>query len=1092
MSAAYSYDRQVRVSVTDVPPFNRDFIKTMRKTPASEKGRNVKRLWHDAQRHVAVANWPLAVRACQALVQHNPKSANAWMLFGHCLREMGNLAEAESALREAVRLGPGQSAQALLLAMTLRGLNRLEEAEEVLRQIVATHPALGDGWNNLGNVLIERFKFVDAEKCFREALRLGGDPSERALWLQNLGAALMHQAKNEEAFACFEQTRALGLGVPNIESNRGALLLRLGRVEDAAQQLESVHRRWPEHLGIRTNLANVWVRQGKIPQARKLLEALLAENPSSADVILPLSKLYHEQGEEQRLCDLLAHAAANAPANPKVLFSSICFELERGNQRKASEYMARMPDEILLPETRVGLPLLRLCIQMKATYESVAEMKIQYENFLERLGQLENAWSDPESGETWAAAGSTQPFSLAYYPYNHRDTLARYGKVMADALGRKFAAELPVRPARSRIRVGVVSSHFRRHSVWDVITGGWFRMIDRRRFELLAYDLDSRRDNVKGEMESLCDGLASGSRTLEEWVEKIRDDAPDILVYPEIGMDCLTTQLAGIRLAPVQCVSWGHPVTSGLPTMDYYLSAQLLEPIAADVHYTEKLVRLPGLGVTLQPIDAQEEAVDLQMMGLTDTAVRIFCPQSIYKLMPTYDPVFVELAVRLKDCQFVFVENPRFTEGFQTLRRRLTDVFSARGLNMADYCKFVPWLNRGQFFAIMRHCTLAFDCPGFSGFTTAMQIYHHGLPMVTLEGEFMRQRLAAGILRRIGVEELVARTDAEFLDKIVRYATDTAARRAASQRLLQGMSSLYGDDEPIRALENFFEEMFPDRKDSAIAGMSDRVMTVERERMLAEQSDEKMVDESFDAQVQPWRFLDSGKSNHLDFLRSDYVPRGLIDLLDAPPRLVLDVGCFIGATGAYIKERWPQCRVVGIEPVAEAARQARSRVDAVFEGFFEDMPLGEAGVAPGEVDLAVFADVLEHMRHPWAALRRIREWLSPNGAVLVSLPNVRNLNVLKELVNGSFRYRPAGILDITHIRFFARGDALRMFEQTGFVVEKAGSNTDSSLAALLGQFPRDRRVKLDVGPKLSINDVDFAEAAELCALQFYFLLRAAR
>ena len=246
---------------------------------------------------------------------------------------------------------------------------------------------------------------------------------------------------------------------------------------------------------------------------------------------------------------------------------------------------------------------------------------------------------------------------------------------------------------------------------------------------------------------------------------------------------------------------------------------------------------------------------------------------------------------------------------------------------------------------------------------------------------------------------------------------------------------------------------------------------------------------NFDPHIEPWRYLDAGQNNHLTFLNQDYAPRGLIDLLDTPPALAIDIGCFVGATGAYIKQKWSGCRVVGIEPVAGAAAQARTRVDAVFEGFFEDMPVGEAGVTPGKVDLAVFADVLEHMHHPWAALRHVREWLSPNGAVLVSLPNIRNLNVLKELVGGSFNYRPAGILDITHIRIFTRRDAIKMFEQTGFTVEKMSMNLDHTLVDLLERVPKDRKIKVNVDNKMSLDDIDFAEAQELCTLQFYFLLR---
>ncbi|MBF0358167.1 MAG: methyltransferase domain-containing protein [Magnetococcales bacterium] len=244
-----------------------------------------------------------------------------------------------------------------------------------------------------------------------------------------------------------------------------------------------------------------------------------------------------------------------------------------------------------------------------------------------------------------------------------------------------------------------------------------------------------------------------------------------------------------------------------------------------------------------------------------------------------------------------------------------------------------------------------------------------------------------------------------------------------------------------------------------------------------------------DIKEAPWQFLDSEENNHIDYLKDNYVPMALIDMLKTTPKLAMDIGCFVGTTGAYIKQKWPECRVVGVEPTAKAAAQARTKVDALFEGPFENMPLDSVGVKPGNVDLVVFADVLEHMHNPWAALIQVRKLLSPTGAVLVSLPNVRNLKILGELACGNFRYKPAGILDITHIRFFTYSDALIMFEQTGFTVEERKINCDSSLVETLKSIPKDRSINMNMG-KFSLHDVNYSEAEELCALQFFFLLRA--
>ena len=103
---------------------------------------------------------------------------------------------------------------------------------------------------------------------------------------------------------------------------------------------------------------------------------------------------------------------------------------------------------------------------------------------------------------------------------------------------------------------------------------------------------------------------------MQGWARAIGDAQLDALIYPEIGMDALTTQLASLRLAPVQAATWGHPETTGLPTIDLYLSADGLEPADADGNYSERLVRLPNLGVCVEPLTPLVSMPDLRALGL--------------------------------------------------------------------------------------------------------------------------------------------------------------------------------------------------------------------------------------------------------------------------------------------------------------------------------------------------------------------------------------------------------------------------------------------------------------------------------------------
>jgi SAM-dependent methyltransferase len=92
-------------------------------------------------------------------------------------------------------------------------------------------------------------------------------------------------------------------------------------------------------------------------------------------------------------------------------------------------------------------------------------------------------------------------------------------------------------------------------------------------------------------------------------------------------------------------------------------------------------------------------------------------------------------------------------------------------------------------------------------------------------------------------------------------------------------------------------------------------------------------------------------------------------------------------------------------------------------------------------DAVICADVLEHLRDPWASVRRLARLLKPNGLLLSSIPNFRNHRALRSIVlQGDFQYADAGLLDRTHLRFFCRANARDLFEQAGLVVETVEEN----------------------------------------------------
>jgi len=177
----------------------------------------------------------------------------------------------------------------------------------------------------------------------------------------------------------------------------------------------------------------------------------------------------------------------------------------------------------------------------------------------------------------------------------------------------------------------------------------------------------------------------------------------------------------------------------------------------------------------------------------------------------------------------------------------------------------------------------------------------------------------------------------------------------------------------------------------------------------------------------------------------DRVRGELLDMIEIAPQRVLDVGCGDGATDAELKRRFPAAAVVGIEAVPAAAERAEARLDRVIRANAESLDFAAAGIAAAAFDLIIVADVLEHMLDPWHMLEKLRPLLAPNGRILASIPNVRNLWLLEKIVRGGFDYADEGLLDITHIRFFTLAEMRAMFADTGYAIGRTRLNVDGNL-----------------------------------------------
>ena len=447
-------------------------------------------------------------------------------------------------------------------------------------------------------------------------------------------------------------------------------------------------------------------------------------------------------------------------------------------------------------------------------YDTPEEVEYYRNRFTKGLQKLseELLLDTPEARRcALEGVGKHVNFLLAHQGRDDGKLQMQYGELVHRVMGANYPQwveplPMPPVPPGGKIRVGYISPFFRDHTVANYFLG-WLRERDRTRFNAYAYHVGGETDSVTDEVRRTATQFRHYPDDLEGVCTAIRSDGLHVAVLLDIGMRPIMAQIASLRLVPVQCVAWGHPVTSGLPTVDYFLSSALAEPKGAQNHYSERLVCLPGIGV-YYPKPVIPRALLWKARGdfgiRPDAIVYLAC-QSNFKYLPQHDDVFPQIAKCVPNAQFVFlVRDSLVSCDFQ---KRLGRAFSLVGLPAADYCTLLPKQTLFNYWNLNLLSDVLLDTFEWSGGRSTMDAVACGLPVVTMPGKFMRGRQAYAILTQLGVTDTIARDKFEYVEIAARLGVDRQWRDGIIRRMRSGNPSLYSDMRCVSHLEEFFRRV---------------------------------------------------------------------------------------------------------------------------------------------------------------------------------------------------------------------------------------------------------------------------------------------
>jgi predicted O-linked N-acetylglucosamine transferase (SPINDLY family) len=713
----------------------------------------------DALRAYNQGDLEVAVGLFEVVLDREPLAVDALVGLGMSYWRLKQGAKGEELLRKALASNPRDVNALRGLGLILYSSGVYEEAREVLTRCVAIDPGQPQAWLTVGLIQQRTDDLSAAEASFKRALELQPNYAEA---MNNLGTVYVSQRQ-------FSSARALFLA--------------------AIQEKPSL-------IDAYRSLAKLLRDMGSDIEALAILKRGLRIQPNDANAWNELGCLYRDLSDTPRSIAAYRRALevdgshADAKGNLSCVFAS------DGQYREAQQLCSELLE---VNPNAIGVRLRRSLIipAIMESREGILQSREELQAALEDLKNYSGTIEDP-----LGQVGATN-FYLAYHGYNDRElqrTTAELFRKVTPVLTHE-APHVGRKRRSGKIRLGVCSRHLSLHTI-GILWAELFARLDREQFEISLFHTHPVENRIPRTLKERVDYSCCLPINMKAARKVIEDRELDILYYPDLGMEPLTYCLAFNRLAPVQCVTWGHPLTTGISTMDYFVSSKELELPHAQEHYSEELVRLDTLNTYyMRPIASANVGRDA--FGVREDSTLYVCPQTLFKFHPDFDAIIQGVLEGDPKGELVLLEG-NCAHHTTLIRKRLERSVPY----LMNRIRFIPRLSHERFLELVRVADVMLDPIHFGGGSTTMQALSFGTPVVTLPSEFLRGRISYACYRHMGTEALVAKDIKDYCRIAVELGQNPELRIATRRELQEKSSVLYSNPKVVTECEEFLVTAF--------------------------------------------------------------------------------------------------------------------------------------------------------------------------------------------------------------------------------------------------------------------------------------------
>jgi len=705
----------------------------------------------------------------------------------------GEFSKAEGIYQQILETEPNQPAALHLLGVIAYQAGKADTAVDLIQKALTILPDYAEAHYNLGNVLRDQNRLDEAESCFRKAVSTRPD---FATAYCNLGLTLQDLKKPNEAIRNYQKAKQIMPGYADAHYNLGNALQDLNRLDEAEKSYREALALKPGFVEAHTNLGNALKSQIRFEEAVQSYREALRHNPKYAEAHNNLGTTLKELNQLDEAITCFNNALKIRPGYTDAHHNLINTLQSQGDVDGA----VRQLDVALSHNPKKAAWRIRKALSLPTIPRSEEDIQTRRKNLAEAVKDLKK--QNLTINDPVVEIGMTN-FFLSYHNEDNREIMEDIAELYMDACPKLMFEAAHCRQSGKRrdkhLRIGFLSSFFCEHTIGK-LSHGFIEHLSRELFVVTVFRFPGENDPLSEAIEETADRVVPLHKDLNRDRDVIEQEKLDILFYPDIGMDPYTYFLSFARLAPVQVVSWGHPDTTGIPNIDYFLSAGPLEHPGSSAQYTEQLVQLSALPTYYTRPVRPEKTYSRSDFGLPDQEALYVCPQTLFKLHPGFDTLVSDLMVCDPDGYVVLIDDGK--------GGHLNDLIIERiGSSHPDIIKriiFLPTMSHEKFLGLLLLADAILDIPTFSGGNSSLEAIAMTAPVVTWPGNFMRCRVTAGCYKQMGLSDLIATDAGTYVSLALKLAHDADFRKRMKTDIEANCHKLFERTDVIREMEIFF------------------------------------------------------------------------------------------------------------------------------------------------------------------------------------------------------------------------------------------------------------------------------------------------